>query len=198
VAAHQLLNHLRSVIAKAIPNIQSEVVAGDFNTNPAEFPAEDTLKTLEDAGFRNCMEGASAIQRITHPGGHGYPDTTFDYVLAQHATVGPPNIIHSKASDHYPVTCDVTVPGTRLSTEAVAAKTASPASNSAGVLPSPAAPVAETTVTILRPVTIQIPYGQSVLPVGMKLPLLSRDAQTVRVKYMGEVQTIPLTSTNLQ
>jgi hypothetical protein len=32
----------------------------------------------------------------------------------------------------------------------------------------------------------------------MKLPLVSRDAQTVRVKYMGVVQTIPLASTNLQ
>jgi endonuclease/exonuclease/phosphatase family metal-dependent hydrolase len=198
VAAHQLLNHLRGVIARAIPNIQSEVVAGDFNTNPAEFPADDTLKTLEDAGFRNCMDGESATQHITHPGGHGYPDTTFDYVLAQHATIGPPNITHSKASDHYPVTCDVTIPGTRPSTEAIAAKAASPPSNSSGVLPSPSAPVAETTVTIVRPVTIQIPYGQSVLPAGMKLPLVSRDAQTVRVKYMGVVQTIPLASTNLQ
>ena len=197
VAAHQLLSHLREIIAKAIPNIQSEVVAGDFNTNPLEFPADDTLKTLEDAGFRNCMEGASATQRITHPGGHGYPDTTFDYVLAQHATMGPPNITHSKASDHYPVTCDVNIPGTRPNPEAIAAKGAAPASNTNGVLPSPSAP-AETTVTIIRPVTIQIPYGQSVLPVGMKLPLVSRDAQTVRVKYMDEIQTIPLASTNLQ
>ncbi len=198
VAAHQLLNHLRSVIAKAIPNIQSEVVAGDFNTNPVEFPADDTLKTLEDAGFRNCMENASAVQRITHPGGHGYPDTTFDYVLAQHATVGSPNITHSTVSDHYPVTCEVNIPGTQPNTEAAAARAGSAMPNSNGVLPSPSAPVAGTMVTVVRPVTIQILYGQSVLPVGMKLPLVSRDAQTVRVEYMGEIQTIPLASTNLQ
>jgi endonuclease/exonuclease/phosphatase family metal-dependent hydrolase len=197
VAAHQILNHLRSVIAKAIPNIQSEVVAGDFNTNPVEFPADDTLKTLEDAGFRNCMENASATQRITHPGGHGYPDTTFDYVLAQHATVSPPNITHSKASDHYPVTCDVNIPNAQSNTEAIARNAGSALPNSDGVLPSPSAPVAGTTVMIVKPVTIQIPYGQSVLPVGMKLPLVSRDVQTVRVKYMGEIQTIPLASTDL-
>jgi endonuclease/exonuclease/phosphatase family metal-dependent hydrolase len=198
VAAHQLLNHMRGVIATAIPNIQSEVVAGDFNTNPAEFPADATLKTLEDAGFRNCMEGASATQRITHPGGHGYPDTTFDYVLAQHATISPPKVTHSKASDHYPVTCEVTIPSTQQNPEAIAGKTAAPAPNSNSNFPSPSAPAAETTVTIVRPVTIRIPYGQSVLPAGMKLPLVSRDAQTVRVKYMGEVQTIPIGSTNLQ
>ena len=198
VAAHQLLNHLHSVIAKAIPNIETEVVAGDFNTNPVEFPADATLKTLEGAGFHNCMENVSAVQRITHPGGHGYPDTTFDYVLAQHATLGPPNITHSNASDHYPVTCDVNIPGTQPSSAPIAAKAGSVASNSGGVIPSASAPAAETTVTILRPVTIQIPYGQSVLPVGMKLPIVSRDAQTVRVKYMGEIQTIPLAATNLQ
>jgi endonuclease/exonuclease/phosphatase family metal-dependent hydrolase len=198
VAAHQLLNHLRGVIAKAIPNIQSEVVAGDFNTNPDEFPADETLKTLEDAGFRNCMDNASAIQRITHPGGHGYPDTTFDYVLAQHATVGPPNITHSKASDHYPVTCDVNIPNAQQSTEAIARKAGSPVLNSNIVLPSPSAPGADATITVVRPVTIQIPYGQSVLPVGMKLPLLSSDPQTVRVKYMGEIQTIPRASTDLR
>jgi endonuclease/exonuclease/phosphatase family metal-dependent hydrolase len=197
VAAHQLLNHLRGVIATAIPNIQSEVVAGDFNTNHDEFPADDTLKTLEDAGFRNCMEGESATQRVTHPGGHGYPDTTFDYVLAQHATIGPPNITHSKASDHYPVTCDVTIPGMRPNTQAIAIA-ASPEPKSNGVLPSSSAPSAETIVTILRPITIPIPYGQTVLPAGMKLPLVSRDAQTVRVKYMGETKAIPIASTNLQ
>jgi endonuclease/exonuclease/phosphatase family metal-dependent hydrolase len=196
VAAHQLLNHLRTVIAKAIPNIRSEIVAGDFNTNPIEFPADDTLKTLEDAGFHNCMENAFATQRVTHPGGHGYPDTTFDYVLAENAAVGPPNIVRSKISDHYPVTCDVNIPGTQPATGAIAQKPVP--NNNDNVLPSPSMPIAETTVTIVRPVTIQIPYGQTVLPAGMKLPLVSRDAHTVQVKYMGRIQTIPVGSTNLQ
>ena len=199
VAAHQILNHLSSVVAKAMPNIQSEVVAGDFNTNPVEFPADATLTTLEQAGFSNCMEGASATQRITHPGGHGFPDTTFDYVLAQNATVSPPNITHSKASDHYPVTCDVNIPTTQANTAAVAPKPAPPVLNASKAVPSPAAPaVTPTTVRIVRPVTIQIPYGQSVLPVGMQLPVVSRDAQSVRVKYMGATQTVPITSTDLK
>jgi endonuclease/exonuclease/phosphatase family metal-dependent hydrolase len=198
VAAHQILSHLRTVIAKAIPNIRSEVVAGDFNTNPAEFPADDTLKTLEEAGFLNCMDNASAAQRITHPGGHGYPDTTFDYVLAQHAAIGPPNIVPSKVSDHYPVTCDVNIPSGPADTEAIARQPGAgvPTSHSAPLPPS--TPVAGTTVTIVRPVTIQVPYGQTVLPSGMQLPLVSRDAQTVQVKYMGETQAIPLASTNLR
>ena len=197
VAAHQILNHLRTVIAKAMPKIQSEVVAGDFNTNADEFPADSTLKTLEDAGFRSCMEGEAAPLRVTHPGGHGYPDTTFDYVFAKHATIGPPNITHSKASDHYPVTCDVNIPNTPANPEAIAAKPAAPVANNGAALPSPSAPMSETTVTIVKPVTIQIPYGQSVLPAGMKLPVVSRDAQTVRVKYMGEIKAIPLSSTDL-
>ncbi len=56
----------------------------------------------------------------------------------------------------------------------------------------------EEIVTIVRAVTIQIPYGTTVIPAGMKLPVVSRDATTVRVRYLGELQTIPLTSTHLR
>jgi len=196
VAAHQLLNHLRTVIAKAMPNIQSAIVAGDFNTNADEFPADATLKTLEDAGFQNCMEGEAPSQRVTHPGGHGFPDTTFDYVLAKHATIGPPNITRSNASDHYPVTCDVVIPSTGPSMETNTAKAISSAPNNNNGA-SPSASTVET-VTIVKPVTILIPYGQTVLPAGLKLPVVSRDAQSVRVKYMGETHTIPVSSTDLR
>lgn len=33
---------------------------------------------------------------------------------------------------------------------------------------------------------------------GMKLPVISRDAQTVRVRYMNEVYGIPVSATNLR
>jgi hypothetical protein len=182
-----------------MPNIQSAIVAGDFNTNADEFPADATLKTLEEAGFQNCMEGEAPSQRVTHPGGHGFPDTTFDYVLAKHATIGPPNITRSNASDHYPVTCEVVIPGTGPSMETNTGKAASSApNNNNGAPPSPSSASTADTVTILKPVTILIPYGQTVLPAGLKLPVVSRDAQSVRVKYMGEIQTIPISSTDLR
>jgi len=63
------------------------------------------------------------------------------------------------------------------------------------VEPVPAATPQEL-VTITQPVTIQIPYGTTVLQPGMKLPVISRDAQTVRVRYMNEIYTIPVSSTD--
>jgi hypothetical protein len=46
-------------------------------------------------------------------------------------------------------------------------------------------------------VTIQIPYGTTVLQPGMKLPVISRDSRTVRVRYMDEVYAIPISTTGL-
>src|SRR5438876_9823007 len=40
---------------------------------------------------------------------------------------------------------------------------------------------------ITKPVTIQMPYGITVLQPGMKLPVISRDAPAVRVRYMNDV-----------
>jgi hypothetical protein len=40
-------------------------------------------------------------------------------------------------------------------------------------------------------VKIKIKYGETVLPTGMKLQVVSSDAATVRVDFMGEIQTIP-------
>jgi hypothetical protein len=53
-------------------------------------------------------------------------------------------------------------------------------------------------VTLVAPVTIKIPYGEAVLPRGMKLPLLSRDAQIARVNYLGQTVEVPLTATDLR
>ena len=49
---------------------------------------------------------------------------------------------------------------------------------------------------ITKPATIQMPYGTTVLQPGMKLPVISRDASAVRVRYMNDVYTIPSSSTN--
>jgi hypothetical protein len=53
-------------------------------------------------------------------------------------------------------------------------------------------------VTITKPVTIQVPYGTTVLQPGMKLPVLSRDSQSVDVRYLNARYSIPISSTDLR
>jgi hypothetical protein len=53
-------------------------------------------------------------------------------------------------------------------------------------------------VTITTAVKIEIPYGQITLQRGTKLPFVSRDGGLVKVRYMGETYSIPITSTDLQ
>jgi len=52
--------------------------------------------------------------------------------------------------------------------------------------------VASGFVVLTQPVKVKIAYGETVLPAGMKLPVVSSDATSVRVNYMGELQTIPI------
>jgi endonuclease/exonuclease/phosphatase family metal-dependent hydrolase len=180
VAAQQLLNHMKDMIAISMPNVRSLIVGGDFNTNTDEFSNEATLKTLRDAGFMNCMETLPAVQRITHPASGRYPDATFDYIFARNAKVGAPQIIKSSVSDHLPVTCDIEISTTGNATLATATKS----ENEPQV------------VTVTQPITIEIPYGRTVIPRGMKLPVVSRDASTVRVRYMNETYSVPISSTD--
>lgn len=63
-------------------------------------------------------------------------------------------------------------------------------------IPQPTAPLEEF-VTITKPVTIQIPRGTTVLQPGMRLPILSRDSQSVDVRYLDARYAIPISSTNL-
>jgi hypothetical protein len=53
-------------------------------------------------------------------------------------------------------------------------------------------------ITITQPVTIQIPYGTTVLSAGMKLPVVSRDAAAVRVRYLNDVYAVPIAATDLR
>ena len=123
VAIAQLLNHIRDVIAPKLPMVKSFVVGGDFNTNvdQPDFAQEKTLATLTAAGFRNSMEGAAPAQRITHPGSGPYPDATFDYLFGSNLVPAKPLITASKASDHYPVTCDFSLGGSYAQTTPVPA-----------------------------------------------------------------------------
>ena len=63
-------------------------------------------------------------------------------------------------------------------------------------IPQPRA-TPEQFVTITRPITIQIQYGTTILQPGTKLPVLSRDSQTVDVRYMNARYAIPISSTDL-
>ena len=190
VAVEQLLNHMRDVIAPSMPMVKSFIVGGDFNTNldQAEFAQEKTLVTLTSAGFRNVWEGAALMQRVTHPGSGPYPDATFDYLFASNLVPSKAQITPSKASDHLPVTCDFSSGG------AVVAES-TPATTNKVTAPPPAAPEF---VTLTQPVRIKIPYGETILPRGLKLPVLSRNGQSVTVKYLDETPTIPISATNLQ
>lgn len=53
-------------------------------------------------------------------------------------------------------------------------------------------------VTVVQPVKIKIPYGETVLPRGAKLPFVSRDGQNVVVRYMDGNYAIPISSTDLR
>jgi hypothetical protein len=75
---------------------------------------------------------------------------------------------------------------------------AAPATQAAPAAPAPQPPAAPKVVTIVEPVRIKIPYGETVLPRGMKLPFVGRDTQSVRVNYMGQTVVVPLQSTDLR
>jgi len=90
VSIQQLLTHIHDMIGMAIPSIKGLVIGGDFNTNhdQAMFQAEKTLDSLTNAGYRSVFEEIPFMQRITHPGSHGYPDATFDYFFAKDVKIG--------------------------------------------------------------------------------------------------------------
>jgi endonuclease/exonuclease/phosphatase family metal-dependent hydrolase len=106
VAITQLLAHVHEVIGSTMPSIKGVVIGGDFNTNhdQAMFAAERTLDSLADAGYQNGFEGLPLSERVTHPGTHGFPDATFDFIFAKGLTGSHPTVAHANASDHWPVT----------------------------------------------------------------------------------------------
>ncbi len=194
VAVTQILNHVRAVITPSMPMVKSLVVGGDFNTNldQPDFRDEKTLLKLTEAGFRNPLQDAPLLQRITHPGSGRYPAATFDYLFGANMISARPQISPSHASDHYPVTCDFVVQAT-MPQHAQSAAAAAP--NKTALAPNPA-PVPQF-ATITQPVRIKIPYGETVLPRGLKLAVISRDAQSVTVSYLNGTQIIPIASTDI-
>ena len=52
-------------------------------------------------------------------------------------------------------------------------------------------------IILMQPVKVKIPYGETTLPAGMRLQVVSSDTTSVRVNYMGEVQSIPISAVYL-
>jgi len=71
--------------------------------------AERTLNSLAYVGYKNGFEGRPLAERVTHPGTHGFPDATFDYVFGKDVRIGRPIITQTNVSDHLPVTCEVVI-----------------------------------------------------------------------------------------
>jgi endonuclease/exonuclease/phosphatase family metal-dependent hydrolase len=111
VSIQQLLAHIHDVIETVIPSIKGLIIGGDFNTNhdQAMFAAEKTLDTLTSTAYQSVFEGIPFEERITHPGSHGFPDATFDYLFGKNVRIGKPVITQTNVSDHLPVTCDVVI-----------------------------------------------------------------------------------------
>ena len=108
IAIAQLLTHVHDVVSVTMPSIKGVVIGGDFNTNHDQemFAAERTLDSLAAAGYQNGFEGLPLSERVTHPGTHGFPDATFDFMFMKDLTASRPTVAQSEASDHWPVTRD--------------------------------------------------------------------------------------------
>ena len=106
VAITQLLAHIHEVVGTTMPTIKGIVIGGDFNTNhdQAMFSAERTLDSLTSAGYQNGFEGLPLSERVTHPGTHGFPDATFDFIFAKGLMALQSTVTQTNASDHWPVT----------------------------------------------------------------------------------------------
>lgn len=53
-------------------------------------------------------------------------------------------------------------------------------------------------IVLTQPIRLRIAYGETTLPAGMRLPVVSSDTTSVRVDYMGEVQTIPVAAARFE
>ncbi len=67
--------------------------------------------------------------------------------------------------------------------------------------PPPSTPLAsapaEQFVTLVQAVKVKIPYGEATLPRGAKFPIVSRQSQTVIIRYLDRDYPIPVAATDL-
>jgi hypothetical protein len=77
-----------------------------FPSGSAKEASTEQQNQRINAGYQNGFEGLALSERVTHPGTHGFPDATFDFIFAKGLTALQPTIIRTSASDHWPVTRD--------------------------------------------------------------------------------------------
>ena len=53
-------------------------------------------------------------------------------------------------------------------------------------------------IVLTQPVKVKIAYGETTLPAGMRLLVVSSDTSSVRVNYMGEIETIPIAAARFE
>lgn len=60
----------------------------------------------------------------------------------------------------------------------------------------PHSPTQQQFITLTQPVKIKVLYGETVIPRGARLPVMSHDATTVTVSYLDGTYAIPVSSTD--
>lgn len=90
-------------------------------------------------------------------------------------------------------------PSPGLSPAPSSAPEGTPAADAAPIATPPpiATPTPPQLITVMQPVRIKIPYGETILPRGTQLRVISRNAQSVTVDYMGGTYSVPISSTDL-
>ena len=86
-------------------------------------------------------------------------------------------------------------PDSRRSPASEEATAPSPSGQTSSPIP---AATAQTYVTTLHAVKIKVAFGETVLAHRLRLPIVSRDQQTVTIHSMGENYAIPITATDLR
>ena len=113
LAAEQVVSHSVEVAKKYPAGLAGIIVGGDFNTNRDQplFISERTLTIFTNGGFMDPLASLPLARRITHPGKGGLQDAPFDYVLCKGLKIaGAPELLKTKVSDHFPVTCEFEFP----------------------------------------------------------------------------------------
>jgi hypothetical protein len=82
--------------------------------------------------------------------------------------------------------------------ENIPAPVATPSPAASTPAPTPTPPPQPQFATITQTVKIKIPYGETVLPRGTRVPVTSRTGPTITVEYMGGTYAVPVTSIDLQ
>jgi endonuclease/exonuclease/phosphatase family metal-dependent hydrolase len=114
-SARQLFRHVREMLAIYQKRGACAIlVGGDLNTSmeDSRFATEPTLRAFQAAGFHWTHQGVPLADRITIPGGGGFPDNCFDHLFT--LGLGRPSaraLPYPGVSDHYPVVADIDLAG---------------------------------------------------------------------------------------